>query len=157
MSDWEHSDLERIGDSTELQISSTRPDGTPRPFVTIWVVRAGDDLYVRSAYGRDNGWFRRARSSGTGRIRAGGVERDVAFVDAIRACTPRRRRRLPPQVRPLRAEDRRHGHRGPRGPRHPPARAAFLSSCALPAVGSTPSSHALRSSTEVTPKACILW
>jgi hypothetical protein len=27
----------------------------------------------------DNGWFRRARASGTGRIRAGGVEKDVAY------------------------------------------------------------------------------
>ncbi len=47
--------------------------------MTIWVVRAGDDLYVRSAYGTDNPWFRRATASGRGRIRAGGVERDVSF------------------------------------------------------------------------------
>jgi hypothetical protein len=47
--------------------------------VTIWVVRSGDDLYVRSAYGHQNGWFQRALTSGEGRIRAGGVERDVAF------------------------------------------------------------------------------
>jgi hypothetical protein len=50
--------------------------------VTIWVVRDGDDLYVRSAYGADNGWFRRAKASGTCRIRAGGVERDVTFAEA---------------------------------------------------------------------------
>lgn len=48
--------------------------------MTIWVVRAGDDLYVRSAYGADNPWFRRAKASGTGRVRAGGVEREVDFV-----------------------------------------------------------------------------
>jgi hypothetical protein len=42
-------------------------------------VRAGDDLYVRSAYGPENGWYRHARTSGAGRIRAGGIERDVAF------------------------------------------------------------------------------
>ena len=29
--------------------------------------------------GHDNGWFRRALASGDGRLRAGGVERDVAF------------------------------------------------------------------------------
>jgi hypothetical protein len=36
----------------------------------------------RSAYGTDNPWFRRATASGTGRIRAGGVERDVSFETA---------------------------------------------------------------------------
>jgi hypothetical protein len=42
-------------------------------------VRTGDDVYVRSAYGHENGWFQRALSSGEGRVRGGGVERDVAF------------------------------------------------------------------------------
>jgi hypothetical protein len=45
-------------------------------------VRAGDELYVRSAYGPTNPWYRRARASGSGRIRAGGVEHDVTFGDA---------------------------------------------------------------------------
>lgn len=47
--------------------------------MTIWVVRSGDDLYVRSAFGRSNGWFRRALSSGDGRIRAAGIDRAVDF------------------------------------------------------------------------------
>ncbi len=47
--------------------------------MTIWVVRARQDLYVRSAYGADNPWFVRARASGAGRIRAGNLERDVTF------------------------------------------------------------------------------
>ena len=50
--------------------------------MTIWAVRVGDDLHVRSADGADNPWFVRARASGTGRIRAGGIERDVTFIDA---------------------------------------------------------------------------
>ena len=79
MSDWTEDELSRIGGATELQVSSTRQDGTLRPYVTIWGVRAGDELYVRSAYGTENGWFRRAKASGTGRVRAGGVERDVTF------------------------------------------------------------------------------
>ncbi len=82
MTTWTESELARIGRATELQLSSTRADGTLRPYVTMWVVRAGDDLYVRSAYGADNPWYRRARASGTGRIRAAGLERDVAFADA---------------------------------------------------------------------------
>jgi len=79
MSGWTADELARIGKADELQITSRRRDGSLRPYVTIWVVRSGDDLYVRSAYGRHNGWFRRALSSGAGRIRAGGLERDVAF------------------------------------------------------------------------------
>ena len=79
---WTDDELDRVGDADELQVASYRADGSLRPFVTIWVVRSGDDLYVRSAYGPDNGWFRRARASRRGRIRAGGVERDVEFADA---------------------------------------------------------------------------
>jgi hypothetical protein len=81
MTEWTTDELQRVGAAEELQIASQRPDGTLRPYVTIWVVRAGDEIYVRSAYGIDNPWFRRATASHTGRIRAGGVERDVTFAD----------------------------------------------------------------------------
>jgi hypothetical protein len=79
---WTSDELARIGRAEELQLASTRPDGTLRPYVRMWVVRAGDDLYVRSAYGPENPWFVRAKGSGKGRIRAGGVERDVVFAQA---------------------------------------------------------------------------
>jgi hypothetical protein len=78
---WSDEELGRIGDAEELQLASERQDGTLRPYVTMWVVRAGIDLYVRSAYGPDNPWYRRARVSAAGRIRAGGLERDVTFAD----------------------------------------------------------------------------
>ncbi|MFE5641950.1 DUF2255 family protein [Rhodococcus sp. NPDC056516] len=76
---WTEAELAKIGSAEELQISSFRRDRTARPYVTIWVVRADNELYVRSAYGTDNPWFVRATASGTGRIRAGGIERDVSF------------------------------------------------------------------------------
>ncbi|WP_395244214.1 DUF2255 family protein [Agromyces sp. MMS24-K17] len=82
MSTWTDDELTRAGGADELQVSSYRPDGSLRPYVTIWVVRTGDDLYIRSAYGPDNGWFRRAKASGRGRIRVGGIERDVLFAPA---------------------------------------------------------------------------
>ena len=82
MTGWTSDELTGIGGAEELQIASVRPDGTLRPYVTIWVVRVGDDLYVRSAYGKDNPWFRRAKASGAGRIRAGGLEREATFGDA---------------------------------------------------------------------------
>ena len=80
MSAWTQDDLNRIGRATELELSSHRPDGSPRPYLTIWAVRSGDAIYVRSAYGWNNGWFQRALKAGRGRIVAGGVERDVSFV-----------------------------------------------------------------------------
>ena len=82
MTTWTSEELARIGDAEELDIASRQPDGTLGRFVTIWVVRAGDDLYVRSVNGRSGSWFRRALAAGEGRIRAGGVERDVAFEEA---------------------------------------------------------------------------
>jgi hypothetical protein len=79
MSGWTADELTRIGQADELDISSRRPDGSLRPLVTVWGARFRDDLYVRSAYGHDNPWFQRALASGEGRLRAGGVERDIAF------------------------------------------------------------------------------
>jgi hypothetical protein len=79
VSGWTADELAKIGEADELHISSRRPDGSLRPFVTIWGARLGDDLYVRSAHGHDNPWFQRALASGEGRVRAGGVERDIAF------------------------------------------------------------------------------
>jgi len=81
MSTWIEEDLAKVGNAEELAIASRRPDGRLRPYVTIWTVRVGDDIYVRSAAGPDNPWFRRALATGDGRIRAGGVEQDVAFRD----------------------------------------------------------------------------
>jgi hypothetical protein len=82
MTNWTDDELRRVGGATELELASARADGTFRPPVTMWVVRAGDELYVRSAYGPENPWYRRAMASGRGRIRAGGVEREVTFADA---------------------------------------------------------------------------
>jgi hypothetical protein len=48
--------------------------------VTIWVVRVGDALYVRSANGRTGSWFRATQVRDEGHIEAGGVGKDVTFV-----------------------------------------------------------------------------
>jgi hypothetical protein len=82
---WSPDELERIGRATELQVASRRSNGSLRPYVTIWAVGVGDELYVRSAHGPTNGWYRRAKAAGAGRIRAGGVERDVSFEEPARA------------------------------------------------------------------------
>jgi hypothetical protein len=81
MTAWTTDELATIAAADELDIAPLRPDGTQHAPVTIWVVRDGDDLYVRSYRGRDSGWFRGTQASHQGRIRAGGVDKDVTFVD----------------------------------------------------------------------------
>lgn len=79
MREWPSDELEAVGAAVELEIASKLADGSTGPFTTIWVVRVGDELYVRS-YRADRGlWYQSARSAGSGTIRAGGVERMVTF------------------------------------------------------------------------------
>jgi hypothetical protein len=79
MGTWTDDELRRINAASELRVASMRPDGSLRPFTTIWHSALDDALYIRSANGPENGWFRRALASGTGRITSGGVEKDVTF------------------------------------------------------------------------------
>src|SRR5437667_299891 len=51
MTEWTKDELTKIGSAEELQIASLRRDGTLRKPVTIWVVRDGDSLHVRSVKG----------------------------------------------------------------------------------------------------------
>ena len=85
MSTWTNDELRRIADAAELEIAPVRRNGEPRRATPIWVVRAGDELYVRAAYGANTGWHGVARSSHRARIAAGGIERDVIVEDADRA------------------------------------------------------------------------
>ena len=82
MSEWTSEDLTRIGNAEEVQVTSRRGDGTLRKPVTIWVVRDGDSLYVRSVKGPTGAWFRGTQERHEGRIRGGGADQDITFVDA---------------------------------------------------------------------------
>jgi hypothetical protein len=82
MTTWTSDELDKIGRAEELEIASRRRDGTLRKPVTIWVVRHGDDLYIRSAYGRTVAWFRGTQVRHEGHVKAGSVDKDAAFVDA---------------------------------------------------------------------------
>jgi Uncharacterized protein conserved in bacteria (DUF2255) len=48
MTQWKSDQLDKVARAEELQIASVRRDGSLRKPVTTWVVRHGDDLYVRS-------------------------------------------------------------------------------------------------------------
>ena len=78
---WTTDQLNKVGAAEELQIAARRRDGTLRTPLPVWVVRVGDNLYVRSVNGRTAAWFRHAQASGEGHVRAGGVDRDVTLVE----------------------------------------------------------------------------
>ena len=77
MTSWSADQLDRIDAEDELRIASYRADGTLRAYKRIWVVRVGDELYVRSVNGRSADWFRHVAAAGRGRIRCAGMELDV--------------------------------------------------------------------------------
>lgn len=82
MAIWTTDELNKIGSAEELRIAALRRDGTLRKPVIIWVVRIGDDLYVRSVNGRTSAWFSGVQKRYEGRIFISNLEKDVAFVEA---------------------------------------------------------------------------
>src|SRR3954447_26629288 len=93
MSPWTDDELDRIADAQEVDIAPVRRNGELRRPTPIWVVRVGEDLYVRAAYGSGSGsgGARRpsahargsagARRSRRARGSASGVQRDVRVED----------------------------------------------------------------------------
>ncbi len=81
MTTWTSNELNKIGKAEELDLASLRQDGTLRNPVTIWVVRIGDDLYVRAFKGRSGPWFRGVQTRHAGHILAGGIDKDVTFME----------------------------------------------------------------------------
>jgi hypothetical protein len=82
MAAWTEDELTAVADAEELEIASVSSDGSLRKPRTIWVVRLGDDLFVRSVNGPESAWFRGVRDRHEVRVSAGGIERDVHLDDA---------------------------------------------------------------------------
>lgn len=82
---WSSIDLDTIGAANEIEVAPSSPDRSRRAFTTIWVVRIGDELYVRSYHGPSGSWYRRAIGSRRGRLRVGGAEWMVNFAEASEA------------------------------------------------------------------------
>ena len=85
MSGWPPNELDRIDRAQELTLASARGDGSLRRPVTMWVVRDGNNVYVRSVNGSGSAWFRGAQGRHEARIRAGGVEADVSLIETDEA------------------------------------------------------------------------
>ena len=81
MATWTSEELSKIGRAEELEIAAVRDDRTLRKRTTIWVIRLGDELYVRSVNGRGSAWFRGVQVRHAGHIWAGGIDKEVRFVE----------------------------------------------------------------------------
>ncbi len=82
MPTWNPTELATIAAEREIEISSLLEDGTLTKPVTIWAVRVGEELYVRSVRGDAGGWYKAAERRHEGRIEAGDAAVDVAYEDA---------------------------------------------------------------------------
>ena len=88
MTGWTTAQLEAIGAAAEIEIAPDRADSSPGPATTIWVVRVGDDLLVRSYRGPNGRWYRRTRRTGRGRIRTATSDYRVEFLAADPSIRP---------------------------------------------------------------------
>jgi hypothetical protein len=79
---WTDEELAAIAGANELTVAPLRDDGTVRSPRIVWVVREGDDVYIRSVNGDEGAWFRSVQKHHAGHISAGGVDADVSFEDA---------------------------------------------------------------------------
>jgi hypothetical protein len=82
MTAWKDEELADLGGADELRIAPMGRDDTLQASRIIWVVRHGDDIFVRSVNGPDGGWFRGVQAMHAGHVSAGGVDADVVFEDA---------------------------------------------------------------------------
>ena len=78
---WTPEQLALVDAARELDIAVRRADGTLRPWMPIWAVHVGGDVYVRTWYRRDTGWFGTALSTRRARVCVPGVEVEVGVED----------------------------------------------------------------------------
>ncbi|MCG2798554.1 MAG: DUF2255 family protein [Cellulomonas sp.] len=81
MSAWTAQAARTLADPQEIQVSTRRPDGTLRSPTTIWIVRDGERVFIRSTNGRTAAWFRGAIATGAGQITASRQTHDVTFTE----------------------------------------------------------------------------
>jgi hypothetical protein len=74
---WQPHDLAAVHAAKELEILTTRADGSLRKPVPIWHAAVDGALYVRSAYGPESAWYRRTVDAAFAHVKAGGVSTDV--------------------------------------------------------------------------------
>jgi hypothetical protein len=81
MAAWTRDELSAIGAAEEVRVTPLCRGGALRKPVIVWIVRVGDDLYVRSVNGRSAAWFRGAQVQHEASLWAGGIEKEATFVE----------------------------------------------------------------------------
>ncbi|WP_410669072.1 DUF2255 family protein [Amycolatopsis sp. cmx-4-68] len=76
---WSPADLRLLDAAQELEIAVD--GGSSRRWVPIWVVCAGGQVYVRTWFRRDTGWFGAALRSRRAHVRVPGLEAEVTVED----------------------------------------------------------------------------
>lgn len=78
---WTEAELSAIGETDEVELATRRTDGSLRSERTVWIVRDGTGVYVRSVNGVTAAWYRGVQSAHQGHLTAGRISRDVEFVE----------------------------------------------------------------------------
>lgn len=78
---WPLDERQALAAAVELQIAVRRADRSLHRWIPIWVVSADGQVYVRTWFRRDTGWFGDALRSGSARIRVPGLEADATVED----------------------------------------------------------------------------
>ncbi len=71
--------VQAVNSANELHVSTYRPDGTTRKATPVWAVTVDGEVYVRSAFGPEGGWYRHAVADNRLHISVGDVSIDVAL------------------------------------------------------------------------------
>lgn len=77
--DWDQATLATIDHAGEIHLAAYQPDGTLRPATIVWHVVLDGAVFVRSVRGEEGAWYRAARRTGTGTVRAGSAHAEVSF------------------------------------------------------------------------------
>jgi hypothetical protein len=88
---WSAEQIGKICNADELRIAAQRPDGTLRGWVPIWVVCVGNQIYARTWYRRDSGWYGDVLASARARISVPGLEVDVTVHNVGNDLAPEHR------------------------------------------------------------------
>jgi hypothetical protein len=79
---WSTDELATFETADEVRLAVRRADGTLRRPVTIWIVRVGGDLYIRSVNGPSATWYRPVQERHEGHLEAP-ADRDGAGHDGV--------------------------------------------------------------------------
>lgn len=79
---WSSEPLRFLAGAIEIEVSAPRRDGGFGRWTTIWVVVADAEVFVRTWYRRETGWYGGAVRTGAARIRVGDALVDVT-VEAV--------------------------------------------------------------------------